>query len=90
MSISPNRAQMHAALQSIQMHAAGMHAAADLALRLLSEMGQQGPAIQSRAARHGGPQHYGDPAAEVEELIARAGGSAPISAPGADTPPAQE
>lgn len=78
---SPKREQLRAALHAIQMHAAGMHAAADLAMRLLAEMGQEGALLERiRESKNAGPAHYGDPGEEVGRLIEAVGGEAPSSA----------
>ena len=89
--MSPKREQLRAALHAIQMHAAGMHAAADLAMRLLSEMGSTESMMEHlQKQRPAGPAHYGDPGEEVGRLIEQAeavGGEAPSPAEHAESPP---
>lgn len=88
MSMTPKRAQLHSALRAIQMHAAGMHAAASLAMQLLAETDTRRDALERLRHQHAGPAHYGDdPAEDVETLFEQAGAGAPEPAQGADTPP---
>lgn len=79
-------------LQSIQAHAAGMHAAADMALRIMGEMRTRSPVPDGPMYGGRPAMHYGDPvqaATEVLEELERNGGLAPMPADGGK-PSAQE
>lgn len=81
-------------LLGIQAHAAGMHANAEMALRILGELRtQQQAGKRSESMYNGQPaQHYGEPdPAEMERHLSaiETGGSSPAPAQGGE-PSAQE
>lgn len=84
---TPKAALLRQALQSVQMHAAGLHASADLALRLLADseeirdVATSGQGINAQTA---GPRHYGDIESHLQDKE-RSGGSPPNPANGGDT-----
>ncbi len=91
----PKVEQLRQALIAMQMHAAGMHAAAELAMTLLGEVrGAEGAGGRPRETPYrAGAAHYGDepaPEIQMERLFADLqadGGSAPSTAQGAESPP---
>lgn len=78
-------------LQSLQAHAAGMHASAQMALQLLSEMGAGEPSKRPERGEmyNGRPAvHYGDMARHIEQ-VESSGGRPAQPAPSGE-PSAQE
>lgn len=91
---APKVELLRQALLSVQAHAAGMHASAEMALRLLGEI-RSAPGPQPRGPMYGGrpAAHYGDPepvADEIEQHLGIIGGIAPSPASSGNTPPSQE